>query len=332
MRHPQGERFLNYFLKYKADPIKRTMTADIRSMSGLGFPPSVYDQNGNECMNSVLQREKAATGKKRLTLPRCVRLIHQTVKRQRTEEELALLGIGELKLDPLYDDLQVQETVFCRKSQAQKQAVLRKFKNHEVRSPDEVMLDIGDNEGANANSLSISAQQCGIIRVPYEVLKQMIQKAGVHLARSKEAIVAAPGANAVPEHYVESERGSPYVVKTKNSKRYGVYYECDGKCISYAAYSLCSHTIAVAELEGNAETFINWYKLNKQGSANISTLSQMDLPSGRGTKRTKSTQVRKGAKNSNKGARTVVEKYVESSSSPVVINICQTQTPTQVIF
>ena len=113
-------------------------------------------------MNSVLQREKAATGKKRLTLPRCVRLIHQTVKRQRTEEELALLGIGELKLDPLYDDLQVQETVFYRKSQAQKQAVLRKFKNHEVRSADEVLLDIGDNEGANANSLSISVHSVGL--------------------------------------------------------------------------------------------------------------------------------------------------------------------------
>ena len=68
--HPQGERFLNYLTKYKAERIKKTMTADIsRSMSGLGFQPGVYDQNGNECMNSVLQREKATTGKKRLSLP-----------------------------------------------------------------------------------------------------------------------------------------------------------------------------------------------------------------------------------------------------------------------
>lgn len=55
-RHAQGKRFLDYFLKYKADPIKQTMTAEVRSMAGLGFPPGVYDQNGNECMNSVLQR------------------------------------------------------------------------------------------------------------------------------------------------------------------------------------------------------------------------------------------------------------------------------------
>ena len=140
-----------------------------------------------------------------------------TLSQEKPKKSLreTILTVNALSVLSWYDDLQVQETVFYRKSQAQKQAVLRKFKNQEVRSPDEVLLDIGDNEGAYSNSLPISAQQCGIIRVPYEVLKQMIQKVGVHLARSKEAIVAAPGANAVPEHYVESERGSPYVVKTK---------------------------------------------------------------------------------------------------------------------
>lgn len=44
-RHPQGERFLTYFNKYKPEEIKNTMTAEVRSMAGLGFPPGVYDQN-----------------------------------------------------------------------------------------------------------------------------------------------------------------------------------------------------------------------------------------------------------------------------------------------
>lgn len=96
-------------------------------MAGLGFPPSVYDQNGKECMNSVLQREKDNTGNKRLSLPRCARLICTIVDRQRTEEQLALIGIGDLKVDPLYADLSVNETTFYRKSTQQKQAVLKKF-------------------------------------------------------------------------------------------------------------------------------------------------------------------------------------------------------------
>ena len=83
---PSRGRFLTYFNKYKAEEIKKTMTAEVRSMAGLGFPPGVYDQNGNECMNSVLQKEKDNTGKKRLSLPQCARLIRTTVNRQRTEE------------------------------------------------------------------------------------------------------------------------------------------------------------------------------------------------------------------------------------------------------
>ena len=88
------------------------------------------------------------------------------------------------------------------------------------------------------------ARESGIVRVPFTVLTQIFQKAGVLIGRKEDAIVAAPGATAVPEHYVESERGSPRAVKTKTSRRLGSYYKCDGNCIHYVAYSLCAHTIA----------------------------------------------------------------------------------------
>ena len=54
--HNQGERFFAYFEKHKTDAIKQTMMPEIRAMVGLGWPPTVYTQNANECMNSVLQR------------------------------------------------------------------------------------------------------------------------------------------------------------------------------------------------------------------------------------------------------------------------------------
>lgn len=93
---------MTYFTKYKAEPIKNTMTNKVRSMAGLGFPPSVFNQNGNKCMNSILQRKKDNMGKKRLSLPQCARLIWTTVNRQCTEEQLTLNGISDLKLDPIY--------------------------------------------------------------------------------------------------------------------------------------------------------------------------------------------------------------------------------------
>ena len=145
------------------------------------------------------------------------------------------------------------------------------------------------DEDDKSNPSSITAQESGIVRVPFPIFTQIFKKAGVLFGRKEEATAAAPGANAVPEHYVESEGASPHAVKTKTSSRLGSYYKCDGNCIHYAAYNLCTHTIAVAELEDNTQTFISWYKLTKQKPASLSTLSQMDLPAGHGTKRTKFT-------------------------------------------
>ena len=187
--------------------------------------------------------------------------------------------------------------------------------NQRVKSQAVLSQISGSKDCTTSNPLSISAQQSGIIRVPFEVLSQIFQKAGILLSRSKESIVAAPGANAHPQHYVESEHGSPYVVTTKNSKRSGVYYECNGNCIPFATYNLCSHTLAVADLDGNTEAFLHWYKVNKQGSANLSALSQIALPSGRGTGCTQATQIHKGAKNTNKKAKTVVENYTAPRTS-----------------
>lgn len=317
-RHTQGERFLKYFTKYKAEAIKNTMTAEVRSMAGLGFPPGVYDQNGNECMNSVLQREKDNTGRKRLSLPQCAKLLRTTVNRQRTEEQLALIGIGDLKLDPLYADLAVDETTFYRKSTQQKQALLKKFNQQKVRAEDVSPNPVNDVASPALAPLSISPEQSGIIRVPFSVLNAMFHKAGQLISRSQQAIVAAPGANANPQRYVEneSERGSPYTVTTTSSKNGGIYYECSANCIPFAAYDLCAHALAVAELDSKLGEFIKCYKTVKQGPVNVTALAQMDLPSNRGTKRTKATQVRKGGKNTNKKPRTVVENYLEGSEIP----------------
>ena len=324
-RHPQGERFLTYFNKYKAEDIKNTMTAEVRSMAGLGFPPGVYDQNGNECMNSVLQKEKDKTGKKRLSLPQCVKLIRTTVNRQRTEEQLALIGIGDLELDPWYVDLAVDEKTFYRKTTQQKEAVLKKFNQQQVRAEDVTSASTNSDVSSTVPPLSMSPQESGIIRVPLSVLNAMFHKAGSLMSRGEQAIVAAPGVNVNPQRFVENESApaSPYIVTTKSSKRGAIYYECSANCISFAAYGLCSHVLAVAESDKKLEDFITWYKKQKQSPANVTALAEMDLPSSRGTKRSKATQIRKGGKNTNKHPRQVIENNLEpgSETTPAPIAI-----------
>ena len=59
-------------------------------------------------------------------------------------------------------------------------------------------------------------------------------------------------------------------------------------------------------------------KTSTTSPPNISALSQMDLPAGQGTNRTKSTQVQKGTQNANKRVRTGVEQYITPITMPVV--------------
>ena len=161
-RHPQGQRFLSYFLNYKLVLLSKqwqlafhdrtensctvsTSRCPIQSLrkvfvwKGFVWDIGRYLQctrflschvpwpawvSLQVCMIkmgmsvwTLFYREKPTTGKKQLSLPRSVRMICTTVKQQQTEEELALLGIGELRIDLLYEDLAVHETVFYKKSE-----------------------------------------------------------------------------------------------------------------------------------------------------------------------------------------------------------------------
>ena len=51
------------------------------------------------------------------------------------------------------------------------------------------------------------------------------------------------------------------------------------------------HVLAIAELDNKLEDFIMWYKKQKQGPAKVTTLAEIDLPSSRGTKRSKAMQI-----------------------------------------
>ena len=66
--------------------------------------------------------------------------------------------------------------------------------------------------------LSMSPQESGIIHVPFSVLNAMFNKAGLLIFRGQQAIVAAPGMNANPQHLVENETApaSPHIVTSKS--------------------------------------------------------------------------------------------------------------------
>lgn len=54
-RHQGGAAFFQYMLTKKLPVMKSCMTAEVRSIAGLGYPPKPYTQNANECLNNVLK-------------------------------------------------------------------------------------------------------------------------------------------------------------------------------------------------------------------------------------------------------------------------------------
>lgn len=96
-----GKVFLTYFVKYKKDLIKRCMITPVRQKAGLGSPPAEYNQNGNECYNSVLKR---SMGKKKMSMKETIDLLKKEVDDNDLHIQLALAGRGKWRVSPVYRD------------------------------------------------------------------------------------------------------------------------------------------------------------------------------------------------------------------------------------
>ena len=127
-RHPNGGKFHEYFAEYKADLIKNCMSAELRSLCGLGYPPKPYTQNANECANSVVKSDIRGEGGKKSKLDPFdfVQILHKSVKRQATEVDMAIIGLGEYRLKPEYRNLQITDAEFWKKTKTQREAFLKR--------------------------------------------------------------------------------------------------------------------------------------------------------------------------------------------------------------
>ena len=61
----------------------------VRKANGLGEPAEEYNQNANECINSVLKRSK---GNYRISLKEAIQLIHNEVKLLKENLKLAIVA------------------------------------------------------------------------------------------------------------------------------------------------------------------------------------------------------------------------------------------------
>lgn len=92
-------------------------------------------------------------------------------------------------------------------------------------------------------------------------------------------ITDAPGSAKTSKMVLSVSSSVPHLVTRCASGQ----YKCDSKCLNWVSSSLCSHSIAVAELNKDLPLFLKWYNQSPT-QPNITTVAMSGLPSGRGRK------------------------------------------------
>ena len=100
--------------------------------------------------------------------------------------------------------------------------------------------------------------------------------------KASKLLTMGNGITAAPSDDKKARMISSFSGKTPHfvSSRSGGQYVCDSTCIQWNSAKICSHTLAVAEANGELKQFLQWYSTSGV-SPNITILAMEGLPKGR---------------------------------------------------
>jgi hypothetical protein len=183
--------FHAWFKKHKSSTFKESIISSVREAAGLGSPPSIYTNNDNEGMNSVLRR-MTTSGKKLWS--EMVAILEKLVTQQQVEFERAVYGAGEFRLVSEMSRHQKSPGQWHKMSSEQKKNCLKKFNTMECPFAVHDVQDTytSDEEARSKNELSIPHTKSGISSVNQSTLQDIWAKASQILS-TVDGITSAPG-------------------------------------------------------------------------------------------------------------------------------------------
>ena len=298
-------------------------------MCGLGYPPTLYTQNANESMNRIIKADQdPKSSKHQAALLPYIERIRAEVTRQHDEQFLAILGLGQYRLSDEFSFLHVEEKNFFRMNDSQKKALKKKFFTAPVSEPrrrEEQALD---------DELSVSAERSGIINVPFPVLDTMFAKAATYVRDGDKTwkVPADEDNHGSSQTYLVHSRpnSNPHkVIWTKKTNR----IQCDKACVNWSTYTLCSHCLTVAEINGILKGFLQWFKNRKRATPNLTALINVNMPQNAGEKPTSKNRKGKANKAPSVGKTVVSHRFTQQSKVNISTQFTQPRTrqfqPTQ---
>ena len=250
------------------------MLKPVRREAGLGNPPLPFTTNASESFNAILNR-KADYKKNELHV--FINHLKQVVDEQEKEVERAVIGRGKYKFHPDYTHLKIKESGWFKvtrsERKAHKEGCIDSSLNWKWQvTPCELTWS---SNWECFPALSTEHFHSGL-KIPLASAQGIWQKAE-ELLCEPNAISAAPGCDS-KSRMVRSCSGKwPHLVMSTKQGR----YTCDNDCPNWKSMKLCSHTVAVAELNGSLWEFCELYWKAKH----VPSMSQLaGLRSGVGNK------------------------------------------------
>ncbi len=281
------EGFVKWFLTNKADAIRDTMLRPIRVECGLGNPPDPFTTNASESINAMLKRKVSY---KQSELPAFIDHVKQLINEQEKEVERAVIKRGKYRFRKQYRFLEVEEGKWFTMSSEQRQRHLAKVQSAAVSDACEPGVEPADGAGSSldiqcgrgnalSKALSVNVEAAvKAVNLPLTCVERMWLKAA-ELIHKEHAIVPAPGQSPEAKMVLSYSGKSPHMVTPIK----GGGFSCDSNCANWKSLGICSHSIAVAEINGKLSEFVAFVQKKKK-RPNITKLTTASMPKGRGRK------------------------------------------------
>ena len=226
-----------------------------------------------QSLNAVLKKK---VDYKQHEWPKFNEQLKQLIEGQRDEVIRSLSGRGQYRLF-----LSTSILEWSKMRPEQRKMLITDFDSSSLRSSGKTKaiaaaVSQSSETGCTTPSyLSIDAEDSGIETLPLVTLQCMWEKAS-------KLLTMGNGITAAPSDDKKARMTSSFSGKTPHfvSSRSGGQYVCDSTCIQWNSAKICSHTLAVAEANGELKQFLQWYSTSGV-SPNITILAMEGLPKGR---------------------------------------------------
>ena len=270
----KSDRFHDWFVRYESHIMKETMLKPVRQEAGLGNPPEQFSTNASESVNAVL---KAKVDYKRSELPAFVRKMEELVKDQKSEFELAVISRGKFQIRSAYQSLEIPESTWFNMDTKARETHLNKLHQMLPRACEQPINQPECSHTASPIGLSVNINDVSAnSTIPLTVYEGIWEKA-LRLISQEGSMAAAPGYPSEARTVQSaSKTGFHLVTPGSNNK-----FNCD--CANNRSLGICSHVVAVAEVNGKLKQFIELYRKAKK-MPSLTKLATSDMPKGRGRK------------------------------------------------